>query len=107
MLTGLTLKPKVRLNDEIDICLQKRISQFHPISNFQTQAKVRHGDLIPIDRIAIVLWSIVCVGIMADNLMPIKIVIDPLPVFAATALLAAKEFPIEGHSFRYIVDWNS
>lgn len=67
---------------------------------------MRHGNLIAINRVAMVMRLELWVSIMADELMPIEVVVYPFSLLTSPTLSAFKQTPIEFHRFLYAVNRN-
>ena len=53
LLTRLALESHVGFDHELDSGRPQPVSQFVPLVPGQDHAKMRHGDLVPIDRVAV------------------------------------------------------
>jgi len=102
LLAGLSLKAQVRLDDEAYARRPQPFRQRLPLAHLQHHAEVRHRHIVAVDGVAVRRCDRHARIQMGDDLMAVKIEVDP--GFAAAALRATEQLAIEGAGGCQVMD---
>ena len=107
LLAGLAAEANVRLDDELDTLREDALGEYFPVGHLENDSAV--GDRYPVAVDGIVVrpecasWSKRWIE-MADELMPVKVEVDPRGV--AASLGTSQQLSIEATAFGDVADLN-